>query len=61
METTPVRCMIRHWATSPELRLPKGTKTDGYMEPPFEPVFEDERQTIAELPLPPFLVKKSSS
>ena len=50
--------MIRHWATSPELRLPKGTKTDGYMEPPFEPVFEDERQTIAELPLPPFLVKK---
>lgn len=56
LETTPVRCIIRHWSSLPELRLPK---VEGYLEPPYEPVFEDERQIIATLPLPPFCLKKS--
>ncbi|XP_046650898.1 39S ribosomal protein L9, mitochondrial-like [Daphnia pulicaria] len=56
LETTPVRCMIRHWSTFPELRLPK---VDGYLEPPYEPIFEDDREIISTLPLPVFCLKKS--
>lgn len=50
--------MIRHWSTFPESRLPQ---KDGYLEPPYEPIFEDERQLIAELPLPVFCVKKAAA
>jgi hypothetical protein len=48
--------MIRHWSTFPELRLPK---VDGYLEPPYEPIFEDDREIISTLPLPVFCLKKS--
>lgn len=50
--------MIRHWSAIPEERLPK---VEGYLEPPYEPVFEDERKIINELPLPAFCIKKSSA
>lgn len=48
--------MIRHWSTFPELRSPK---VDGYLEPPYEPIFEDDREIISTLPLPVFCLKKS--
>lgn len=50
--------MVRHWSTLPENRIPH---KDGYLEPPYEPIFEDERQLIADLPLPAFYVKKSTA
>lgn len=56
VETTPVRCIVRHWPTAPENRSPL---PDDFLSPPYEPIFEDERQIISELPLPTFLLKKS--
>lgn len=50
--------MIRHWSTTPESRI---SQKEGYLEPPYDPIFEDERQTITELPLPAFCVKKSAA
>lgn len=43
--------MVRHWTAVPEARLPK---VQGYLNPPYEPIFEDERETISSLPLPSF-------
>jgi len=46
--------MIRHWSTLPENRLPHKER---YMEPPYDALFEDEKEIIKKLPLPSFCAK----
>lgn len=59
LETTPVRCMIRYLSSNPELRMPPEEYAK-FRNPPYEPVFEEEREAINKLPLPAYCIPKGA-